>query len=361
MYSYSSPAKLRSSRAWRTYIGGKLIDALHGVESEDSQFPEEWIISTVTARNACREDIKDEGMCYLEKGGVSLLEYINQDPVRALGKKHCEKVGEKTGVLVKLLDAGERLTIQAHPTKPKARLLFNSEYGKTECWHIVDVREINGEKPCIYMGFKEGITREEWKNIFDRQDIPAMLEAMHRFDVAPGETYLIKGGVPHAIGAGCLLIEIQEPTDYTIRTEKITPAGLVIDEMMLHQGIGFEKMFDVFEYDGLTKEQAYKEWHMEPKVLECCPDYIVKELIGSNETSCFRLERYDINGKCTMKTNDEFYGLYYLSGRGKLVCGEQSVEVRGGDQFFVPATSQTFTVEADEPITVFRCYGPDCG
>lgn len=360
MYSYSAPVKLRSSRAWRTYIGGRLIDALHGLEREDSQFPEEWIISTVTARNAGREHIKDEGMCYLEEEGISLLDYINSDPVPALGKKHCERIGEKTGVLVKLLDAGERLTIQAHPTKPKARLLFNSEYGKTECWHIVDGREINGEPPCIYMGFREGVTREEWKSIFDRQDIPAMLNALHKFEVAPGETYFIRGGVPHAIGAGCLLIEIQEPTDYTIRTEKITPAGLVIDERMLHQGIGFEKMFDVFEYDGLSKEQAYREWCIQPRVLEADSGYIRRELVGSRETGCFRLERYDISGKCSMRTDDEFYGLYFLSGNGKLMCAERSVDVRGGDQFFVPAASGEFSVEADEPITVFRCFGPDC-
>ncbi len=55
---------------------------------------------------------------------------------------------------------------------------------------------------------------------------PTRLDCLHKFEVKAGVTYLMKGGVPHAIGAGCLLIEVREPTDYTIRTERTTPRGL---------------------------------------------------------------------------------------------------------------------------------------
>ena len=111
-------------------------------------------------------------------------------------------------------------------------------------------REIDGEKPCIYFGFKEGITREYWKKVFDEQDIPKMLDCLHEIEVAPGETWLIEGGVPHAIGAGCFLMEIQEPTDFTIRTERSTPSGFQIADSMCHQGIDFDNMFECFLYDG---------------------------------------------------------------------------------------------------------------
>ena len=77
--------------------------------------------------------------------------------------------------------------------------------------------KLNGEKPCIYLGFKRGVTRERWKELFDKQDLDGMLDSLERFDVKAGDTILIEGGMPHAIGAGCFLVEIQEPTDFTIR------------------------------------------------------------------------------------------------------------------------------------------------
>lgn len=51
------------------------------------------------------------------------------------------------GVLVKFLDSAERLPIQVHPDKEKAKILFHSGYGKTEAWYILDGRKIHGENP----------------------------------------------------------------------------------------------------------------------------------------------------------------------------------------------------------------------
>lgn len=355
------PIKLNSARAWRTYIGGSRIDAIHGLpDAGDTQFPEEWIMSTVCARNAGRDEFPNEGMSFLEGTETSLKELIEDDAEGMLGAAQVKKLGKTTGVLVKLIDAGERLTIQAHPSKEKAQLLFGSPYGKTECWHIVGGRAIDGVEPCIYMGFKPGISREQWKDIFERQDIPAMLDCLHRFEVKPGETYLIKGGVPHAIGAGCLLVEIQEPTDYTVRTERITPAGLHIAEFMLHQGLGFKKMFDVFAYEGIEKDKAYSEWCVPPKLLEKGKGYDVYELIGYDETDCFKLLRCDIRDTYHVEPSGTFCGLYILSGSGVLRSSAGSSRIKGGDQFFVPACAEGFELSGDGTgdLTVFRCFGP---
>lgn len=357
-----APILLTSARAWRTYIGGSQIDAIHGIAgSKDTQFPEEWIMSTVVARNAGREDYPDEGLSFLDEENLSLRDYIAGDPASVLGKDHFERFGGTTGVLVKIIDAGERLTIQVHPDKQKAMELFHSRFGKTECWHILGGRTIGGEKPCIYMGFRPGVTREEWKRCFDEQDIPTMLGCLHRFDVQPGETYLIKGGVPHAIGAGCLLIEIQEPTDYTIRTERITPAGLRIADFMCHQGLGFERMFDCFCYDSMEKTAAHDAWCVPPKVLESTPEYVRREIIGYGETNCFRLERYDIAGSCTIPAGGTFSGLYIFAGAGRMISAAGTRDICGGMQFFVPAASGSFTLAADAaaPLTAFRCFGPE--
>ena len=55
---HTVPVKLTAARAWRTYTGGSQIDKIHGIEnSRDTQFPEEWIMSTVQARDPGRDNM----------------------------------------------------------------------------------------------------------------------------------------------------------------------------------------------------------------------------------------------------------------------------------------------------------------
>ncbi len=355
---HTSPIKLTAARAWRTYTGGSEIDRIHGIENgQDGQFPEEWIMSTVTARNPGREGI-EEGMCYLENEGMSLKTYIEAYPEEALGKAHVEQIGKTTGVLVKIIDAAERLTVQCHPNKEQAMKLFHSPFGKTECWYILGGREIDGEKPSLYFGFQPGIDRQRWQDAFDRQDIPAMLGMMHHFEVQPGDTFLIKGGVPHAIGAGCLLVEIQEPTDYTIRIERVTPKGLRINDLQCHQGLGFERMFDCFDYTGHTQAEAFHEWKIPPKVLETTDGAVRTEIIGYGDTECFSMERCEITGSYTFSPAGTFFGMYMLKGGGSILSGGAEEPFTAGDQFFVPAAAEAFTIRADVPVTVFISRGP---
>ncbi len=355
---HTAPLKLTAARAWRTYTGGSQIDQIHGIEDgEDTQFPEEWIMSTVTARNPGREEI-EEGMCYLADGEISLKDYIETYPEEALGRAHVSRTGCTTGVLVKVIDAAERLTVQCHPNREQAMRLFGSRFGKTECWYILGGREIGGEKPSLYFGFREGITREAWAESFRKQDIPAMLGMMHHFEVHPGDTFLIRGGVPHAIGAGCLLVEIQEPTDYTIRIERVTPKGLHIRDEQCHQGLGFERMFDCFDFTGYTQEEIFANWKIPPKVIEQTDSAVRTELVGYDHTDCFRMERCEIRGEYTFRGDGTFYGIYVLGGKGEIRADGACMPFSAGDQFFVPACCLDYTVAADEPVTLFCSWGP---
>ncbi len=337
------PVRLSRAGAWRTYIGGSLIEKLHGnPDAPDTNFPEEWILSTVRARNAGREDIV-EGLSMVDGCDVTLAQLIEADPISALGEKHVEKYGNTLGVLVKLLDSAERLAVQVHPTREKARELFGSPFGKTESWHIVGTRTINGEKPCIYFGFREDVTRESWKKAFDEQDIPSMLSHLHRFEVSPGDTFLIEGGIPHAIGAGCFLIEVQEPTDYTVRTERVTPSGRRVSDEACHQGLGFEKMFDVFDYRGYSREETLRRWRIPGKG---------NDVISYDDTEMFRLCLFENEGECVLRGDGVFSGIYVLVGCGTV----DGREVRPGAQFFVSSVCDEFTVSGK--MKFMRFYGP---
>ena len=354
------PIRLDSPRAWRTYTGGANLNALHGNDNgEISQFPEEWIMSVVEARNAGREDIIGEGLSHLlDEDNLSLKELVSSNPSLYLGEKHASHWGNQMGVLVKLIDSAERLTVQVHPNKELARTLFDSDFGKTESWHILKTFEVDGEKACVYMGFKEGITKEEWKHLFDIQDIQGMLDCMHKIEVHPGDTILIKGGVPHAIGAGCFLCEIQEPTDYTVRIEKVTPAGLTIAESMLHQGLGFEKMFDCFIYEGISEDEAKSRWFIPAKTISQSEKTIHRTIIGYDTCPLFTLEEIVTSDSITLACPPVFSGLYILEGEGALISGDKSIEIAKAQQYFLPAGTEEFTLKAKTPLRVMRFFGP---
>lgn len=226
-------AKLQPNRVRRTYLGGGRIDALTGFTPDGSDGalrPEDWMASTTTAYNGTVE-IAGEGLGRLEDGRLV------KDVVGTLP------------ILVKLLDSDERLVIQAHPTVPYARAKMHSDVGKTECWYFLP-----GTAPdaCVYLGFREGITKARWQKAFAEQK--GLVDLLHRVPVKTGDFVFVDGGVPHAIGAGCFMIELQEPSDLMVVAERFTPSGRAIPEGKLHGGLGFEEMFNVYTYAGVSYE-----------------------------------------------------------------------------------------------------------
>ena len=99
------PIAVEGERVWRTYVGGKKLDELQGVTpAEDTHMPELWILSTVEAKNAGREEIK-EGRCHLKEDKEhTLAELIEAYPEQTLGAEHHKKYKGEMGVLVKLID-----------------------------------------------------------------------------------------------------------------------------------------------------------------------------------------------------------------------------------------------------------------
>lgn len=361
----SQPIKLSPTRSWRTYLGGKLLDELDGIsDPKDSRYPEEWMMSIIsTNRNADRQHIQDEGLSKLDipDRDISLRQLVEEKPVDFLGEKHVERFGRQTGVLVKLIDTAERLIIQTHPDREQAQALFSSMYGKTECWHFVGGREIGGEPPYVYMGFKPGVTREKWKDLFDEQDVQGMLDCLHKYYVQPGDTFLIEAGIPHAIGSGCLLVEIQEPSDITIRLEKTSPSGLQIDDFLIHQGLGFEKMFDIFNYDTFTREETLEIWQVAPEIVKESEGSKEIELIGYKQTPYFRMTQIEVNTNAEVQGEGVFSGLYILSGNATVITGEDHLSVKKGDQLFIPAKVSSFTIvnSGNEQVKALRLFGPE--
>ena len=356
-YAYM-PLKQFSNRVWRTYEGGALIDKWKKDAPEvDGSMPEEWIMSTVTARGNGRPE--NEGLSLVEtpSGTHSLKELVASNKELYLGKALADKFGT-TGVLIKMLDSKERLTIQVHPDKDYAKTMLNSAFGKTESWYVLNKREINGEKSVIYMGFKEGVTKEQWETLFVAQDIEGMLNSLHKIEVNPGDAYMIYGGVPHAIGSGCFLMEVQEPTDYTMRVEKVTPAGLTISDELIHQGVGEQNMLDCFHYDGCSYEEALKRWKVSPKTIDKSDTHTLNTIFNETHTDCFGLSELDLNGSHTIKANGSFFVAVIYFGEGTIVCGGKEYSFAQGDEIFFSAAIDQVEFRSTIESKILLCYPP---
>jgi mannose-6-phosphate isomerase len=352
------PLKQLPNRVWRTYTGGALIDRWKLAKNEeDGNFPEEWIMSTIFANGKNRP--AEEGLSFVTtpSGEISLKELIASDLELFLGETVAKNFGT-TGLLVKMLDSKERLTIQVHPDKNYARTMLNSAFGKTESWYVLAYREIDCEKSCIYLGFKEGVTSEIWYELFKKQDIKGMLNCLHRFEVQPGNAFIIYGGVPHAIGRGCFLMEVQEPTDYTMRVEKITPGGLIISDELLHQGVGEDNMLKCFHYDCCSFEEATKRWKIKPKIIESSDSYTLKTIINETHTNCFALNELELDGEFILKGSGTFFVGVIFFGKVTITCGGKDYSFEQGDEIFFSAAIKSISWKTTIPTKVLLCYPP---
>lgn len=349
--------KFSANRVWRTYQGGKQLDMIEGKENpQDSHFPEDWIGSTVEARNIGREHVSEGLAMVTDEEGQSV-------PFRDLLKKEQQhflgSVGDTVRSmddipLVKYLDSSTRLHFQAHPTRAFSQERLGLPRGKTEAYVILETREDVSE-PYIYAGFQRSPGREELKAWIENQDIESIEKCFDRIPVKPGDVFLIPGGRPHALGEGILMLEIMEPSDLAVRFE-FERCGYVIPEPARFMGRDIETALDVFNFDPVPPEKVDAEFRCEPKVLiSDAHGNCLEELIGSDKTSCFTIKRALVKSSFERKEDAFFYGVV-TDGSGTLRTGNEFTNLKRWDRFFCPAGVDQFRYESDSGMTVLECY-----
>jgi mannose-6-phosphate isomerase len=139
--------------------------------------------------------------------GRTLRDLLLEYPREILGKQ----VGRpRFPLLIKYLDACQRLSIQVHPSREMALRHPEVTTGKAETWVILSA--VPGAK--VYAGLKPGVDREL---LTARVASPAIVECLHSYEVRPGDCISLLPGTVHAIGEGLLLAEVQEPNNVTYR------------------------------------------------------------------------------------------------------------------------------------------------
>lgn len=352
--------KFSTNRVWRTYQGGRQLDSIEGKDDpQDSHFPEDWIGSTVEARNIGREDVS-EGLAMViddEGQSVPFRDLLSKEQRHFLGVKGDTPRSMSTIPLVKYLDSATRLHFQAHPTRTFAQERLGLPRGKTEAYVILEIRE-DVSDPYIYAGFQRSPSREVLKGWIENQDIESIEKCFDRIPVKPGDVFLLPGGRPHALGEGILMLEIMEPSDLAVRFE-FERCGYVIPEQARFMDRGIETALDVFNFDPVPPEKIDEEFRCIPKVLHSDEaGNGIEELIGPDKTSCFTVKRASVKDRFERKEDAFFYGVV-VEGSGTLHTGNEVTHLTRWDRFFCPAGVSEFRYETDSVMTVLECYPGD--
>ncbi|MBQ9860061.1 MAG: class I mannose-6-phosphate isomerase [Clostridia bacterium] len=334
------PIFFERNRVGRVYTGGKLFAGFFGDEAEDGFLPEEWIASAVKALNKNPVGEK-EGVSKIKGSDMYFDDLLEQYPLEMLGSSR------KMRILVKILDSAVRLPAQAHPDKTFSRTHFHSEYGKTESWIVLDTRP--GAK--IYFGFKDGVDKESFMAAIDESetDKDAMERLMEYTEPQVGDVYLIPAKTVHAIGAGCLILEVQEPTDFTIQPEHWCDA-YKLNEQEMYIGLSKETAVDCFRFEKAP------DTRLTPTVVSNADGVRVERVIGEADTDCFIINRITVNGGKQVLSVEESYGVYIVThGDGELTGEGYTRPIKKGDYFFMPAILMgQFSVSGN--VEIVECY-----
>lgn len=329
--------RVEPMRVRRNYRGGAQLEVRAGRPAGDGDRPEDWIASAVPAVNPGLPPEPGEGLTPLRAGDgrtTTLAALLAADPVHLLGAAHCARHGADLGFLAKLLDSAMRLHVQAHPTRAFARERLGSPHGKLEAYVILAVRP--GADGWIRLGFQRSPGRAGWRRIVAEQDLAAMDACFDPIPVQPGETWLVPGGWPHAIGPGVLMLEVMEPSDLVVRCE-FTRDGIVVPPAGRFMGRDLDFCLDVFDYQEQTIAQVRTRCRL-------AGPGAAGALVDRRHTDCFAIERLALGGATAEVPR---HG-------GVALCLAEGGEVRlaaEGQELLLPALGAAVIPAACGPLT----------
>src|SRR4051812_7489790 len=203
------PLELAPNQIPRFYAGGARIAAFRGLPSPGNDGPEDWIASTTTV-------FGEHALGHTRlAGGELLADVLAADPNAFFGPAHLAAFGPEPALLIKLLDAGQRLPVHLHPDDAFASARLGLPRGKTEGWIILEA----AEGAAVHLGFARDVGADELAAWVGAQQVGAMIAALNPLPVAAGDAIYVPAGLAHAIGEGILLLELQQPSDLSVLLE----------------------------------------------------------------------------------------------------------------------------------------------
>jgi len=352
------PFRLLPNRVWRTYQGGAFLDRIEGRPApRDGNQPEDWIGSAVMASNPARPGpaIPGEGLSIAEACDgrrLPMTAVLADDPEAALGAAHVAAFGVKPQLLVKFIDSAVRLSIQAHPSVAWAKARLGAASGKTEAWWILETRRPDA---WVLAGFQRPPAADAWRRMIAEQDTDAMMDCFDPVPVAPGDILLIGGGLPHAIGPGITLLEIQEPTDFVVQCE-YADKTLKVSESARTMGLGAERVVDMFDFTAYTPAEVKARFGADPAVIAESEGGREEALLAAPRTDLLEVRRLTATGTFAPAFDGRYSVFVVLAGEGTLTVEGDAVPLKPWSRLFLPAAIDKASLEGR--MALARCLPP---
>lgn len=304
------PLKFRPIYKERIWGGDKLPELLNKNYSM-AHCGESWELSGI------QQDISVVSDGYLK--GNNLEELIEVYMGELVGEKIYDQFGTEFPLLIKYIDANDRLSIQVHPDDELSKERHGA-FGKTEMWYVVQADE--GAE--LISGFNRTIDRDSYLIALQNDKLDNLLQ----FDaVKKGDVFFIPAGRVHAIGKGIVVAEIQQTSDVTYRIFDFNRVDAKGQPRELHTELALDAINFKHHRIGHT---AYKPKLNDAIELVKC-DYFTASLLELTE----ELER-------DFSKIDSFVIYLCLEGSYTLQWESESVRVQKGETLLVPAVIENF-------------------
>ncbi len=343
---YNKPLFFNRNRVYRVYRGGSLFSNFYADKNENTYYPEEWIASTVRAIGTPHDNIKNYGFSRIKGTDIEFKEILDSYPGEMLGNI------SNFNIFAKLFHSAVRLPVQTHPDSLSAKKYFDSPTGKEEAWLFLSTEE-DAE---IFYGFKDGIKKEDFIEALDKSetDKDIMPSLLNSLKVSKGDVYFVPGGIPHTIGKGCLVLEIQEATDFVVLSEHWCDS-IHMEEPEMFQGLKKEDAIDCFDFKAPTGDAIVHKGKVIPEIIADDKNIHAEKLISNEQTKNFNMNYYNIKSG-SFKLNRGPSIIIPIEGEAIIKYSGFSETVKQGQYFFLPFAAKNTELTTTNGIKIVECF-----
>ncbi len=313
---------------YKDYLWGARNLIKYGKKLPDGIVAESWELS-------CHPD----GMSIISNGlysGRTLESLINEFGGRLVGDTY--QKNEKFPLLVKFIDANDRLSVQVHPDDSYA-LTHEGEYGKNEMWYIIEAKP----GAALIYDVRPGVTRESFKNAVTRNKVDECLKIL---PVKAGDFVNIPAGMIHAIGAGIILAEIQQNSNSTYRLYDYNRTDANGNKRPLH----IEKALDVIDFNPAGRKERYEG------LKYSIPDAGDLTILVASRYFC--VELLNIEGWINQSADGRRFYIYVcIQGKGEIQWGNARMSFQKGETVLIPASLGNYSLNGQ--MKALKAYIPD--
>lgn len=322
---------LKFKPVFKDYLWGGRELATLGKNIPDGIVAESWEIS-------CHPD----GVSNVANGefsGTLLTDLIDKFQIDILGTNHLKNKSLKFPLLIKFIDANDKLSLQVHPNDEFANINENGEYGKDEMWYILSSKP--GSK--LVYGTKAGVTKEVFASAVKDDKID---ECLNEVEVHQGDILNIPSGLIHAIGEGILLAEIQQNSNTTYRVYDYNRT----DKNGNKRSLQIDKALEVIDFNRTTENAKVKGLNVRINTASTKSYKIANKY--------FSVEEYVIKDEFRETTDGSKFFIYiFVDGNGEIHYNGNKLEVSKGETVLIPASLGEYFISGN--LKALKTYVPD--